>query len=207
MTSKSANPIDAKREEFRKYLEREGILQSLTSVLVSLYEEPEKPKDGLLYLKNNFARGSANAVPLPPQNDEELAKLKEQNATLLLKIDELEKLNADLQKELQTIKSSPPQQNESEESPKAMIEAPTPPKEEPVLSNTKSAAEPPVNEEPPKEAESKMEANIPPTPIEEDEKKPTEESMDTSEEQQNQDDGKKPSTEPAVTSDNNTPAT
>ncbi|QQP38069.1 c-Myc-binding protein, partial [Caligus rogercresseyi] len=80
MSAKSGNPIDAKREEFRKYLEREGILQCLTSVLVSLYEEPEKPKDGLLYLKNNFARDAA-----PPKSEEELDKLKEQNASLLKK--------------------------------------------------------------------------------------------------------------------------
>ncbi|XP_040571002.1 uncharacterized protein [Lepeophtheirus salmonis] len=99
MSAKSGNPIDAKREEFRKYLEREGILQSLTSVLVSLYEEPEKPKDGLIYLKNNFARGTNTS-----QNEEELEKLKERNASLLEKIEELEKQNADLEKELETMK-------------------------------------------------------------------------------------------------------
>lgn len=42
-------PIDSKREEFRKYLERGGALEALTKVLVMLYEEPEKPVDALEY--------------------------------------------------------------------------------------------------------------------------------------------------------------
>ncbi|CAB4067307.1 MYH [Lepeophtheirus salmonis] len=61
--------------------------------------EPEKPKDGLIYLKNNFARGTNTS-----QNEEELEKLKERNASLLEKIEELEKQNADLEKELETMK-------------------------------------------------------------------------------------------------------
>lgn len=41
--------IDSKREEFRKYLERAGVMDALTKVLVSLYEETEKPDDALEY--------------------------------------------------------------------------------------------------------------------------------------------------------------
>ncbi len=52
--AKGGSPIDAKREEFRKYLEKEGILESLTRALVQLYEEPEKPDNGLTYLQNKF---------------------------------------------------------------------------------------------------------------------------------------------------------
>lgn len=40
---------ETKREEFRKYLESNGILDALTKVLVGLYEEPEKPMDPLEY--------------------------------------------------------------------------------------------------------------------------------------------------------------
>ena len=40
---------ETKREEFRKYLESNGILDALTKVLVGLYEEPEKPVDPLEY--------------------------------------------------------------------------------------------------------------------------------------------------------------
>lgn len=35
--------MDLKKEDFRKYLERNGIVDVLTRVLVGLYEEPEKP--------------------------------------------------------------------------------------------------------------------------------------------------------------------
>ncbi|KAK6636819.1 hypothetical protein RUM43_010482 [Polyplax serrata] len=42
-------PIDSKREEFRKYLERAGVMDALTKVLVALYEEPEKPVDAMEY--------------------------------------------------------------------------------------------------------------------------------------------------------------
>lgn len=34
MSAKSTAQIDAKREEFRKYLEKEGVLESLTKALV-----------------------------------------------------------------------------------------------------------------------------------------------------------------------------
>ena len=34
----------SKREQFRRYLEKSGVLDTLTKVLVALYEEPEKPK-------------------------------------------------------------------------------------------------------------------------------------------------------------------
>ena len=42
---------DAKKEEFRKYLERSGVIDSLTKVLVGLYEEPEKPANALDFIK------------------------------------------------------------------------------------------------------------------------------------------------------------
>ena len=35
MSTKNTGQIDAKREEFRKYLEKEGVLESLTKALVS----------------------------------------------------------------------------------------------------------------------------------------------------------------------------
>merc|ERR1712133_249793 len=47
--------LDAKREEFRKYLEKEGALEYLTKHLVPLYEKADKPTSALEYLKNNFA--------------------------------------------------------------------------------------------------------------------------------------------------------
>ena len=78
-----SNLVDAKREEFRKYLEKEGILESLTKALVSLYEEPDKPNDALGYLKNNFAGHGALVT--------ELKTVKIENAQLKQKVETLEK--------------------------------------------------------------------------------------------------------------------
>lgn len=50
----SCKPVDSKREEFRRYLERAGVTDALTKVLVSLYEEPEKPEDALEYIRKNL---------------------------------------------------------------------------------------------------------------------------------------------------------
>ncbi|XP_011056792.1 PREDICTED: C-Myc-binding protein [Acromyrmex echinatior] len=46
--------VTAKREEFRKYLERAGVMDALTKILVSLYEETEKPTDALEYIRKNL---------------------------------------------------------------------------------------------------------------------------------------------------------
>ena len=48
MTSYKA--ADSKREEFRKYLEKAGVVDGLTKVLVNLYEEPEKPNNALEFV-------------------------------------------------------------------------------------------------------------------------------------------------------------
>ncbi|XP_061110062.1 c-Myc-binding protein-like isoform X2 [Conger conger] len=38
---------ESRREQFRRYLEKAGVLDSLTSVLVALYEENDKPSNAL----------------------------------------------------------------------------------------------------------------------------------------------------------------
>ena len=40
--------MESKRDEFRRYLEKAGVMDALTKVLVGLYEEPEKPNDELM---------------------------------------------------------------------------------------------------------------------------------------------------------------
>ncbi|XP_029928641.1 c-Myc-binding protein-like [Myripristis murdjan] len=42
---------ESKREQFRRYLEKAGILDSLTCALVALYEEQEKPSNAMEFLK------------------------------------------------------------------------------------------------------------------------------------------------------------
>nr|XP_046181877.1 c-Myc-binding protein-like [Oncorhynchus gorbuscha] len=52
---------ESKREQFRRYLEKAGVLDSLTNVLVALYEEPDKPNHALDFLKHHL--GVAGAEP------------------------------------------------------------------------------------------------------------------------------------------------
>ena len=52
----SYKPADSKKEEFRKYLEKAGVLDALTKTLVCLYEEPEKPNNALDFLRKNLCK-------------------------------------------------------------------------------------------------------------------------------------------------------
>ena len=47
----SVQTTEQKKEEFRKYLERAGVIDNLTKVLVGLYEEPEKPGNAIEFIK------------------------------------------------------------------------------------------------------------------------------------------------------------
>lgn len=42
-----AKTIEAKKDEFRNYLEKTWVVDNLTRVLVSLYEETDRPVDAL----------------------------------------------------------------------------------------------------------------------------------------------------------------
>ncbi|XP_036372031.1 c-Myc-binding protein-like [Megalops cyprinoides] len=76
-------PPESKREQFRRYLEKTGVLESLTSVLVALYEETEKPSDAMDFIKQRLglsgpAPSEAEVVRL------ELMELQQQYEHLLL---------------------------------------------------------------------------------------------------------------------------
>jgi len=85
-------PQDQKKEEFRKYLEKAGVLDLLTTNLVKLYEEPEKPNDALQYLKNNIG-GSKD-------DKETIEKLRAENESLKEKVAELERDEEELKAKL-----------------------------------------------------------------------------------------------------------
>lgn len=50
LSTKRQTP-ESKKEEFRKYLEKSGVIDALTKVLVGLYEEPERPPNAVDYIK------------------------------------------------------------------------------------------------------------------------------------------------------------
>uniref|UniRef100_A0A2K5R7A0 c-Myc-binding protein n=1 Tax=Cebus imitator TaxID=2715852 RepID=A0A2K5R7A0_CEBIM len=64
------NSANSKHEQFWRYLEKSGVLDTLTKVLIALYEEPKKPNSALGFLKHHL--GAAT-----PENPEiELLRLE-----------------------------------------------------------------------------------------------------------------------------------
>jgi len=80
-----------RKEEFQKYLEKAGVIDQLTKLLVSLYENPDRPENALDYIKQFLGANNgqnANEEKLQQriaeleaelkQKDEEIAALKQQ---------------------------------------------------------------------------------------------------------------------------------
>uniref|UniRef100_A0A2R5L907 Putative c-myc binding protein n=1 Tax=Ornithodoros turicata TaxID=34597 RepID=A0A2R5L907_9ACAR len=69
-----SQPVDSKKEEFRKYLDSNGVLDALTQALKSLFEETERPADPLEYLKRHLAGDT-------PPMEETVSALKQELKT------------------------------------------------------------------------------------------------------------------------------
>jgi hypothetical protein len=82
---------DAKKEEFRAYLNKSGVIDALTKVLVGLYEEPEKPSNAIDFIKMTL--GAPSGV--------DVETLKAENEQLRTKCDELEAKLAEASKALE----------------------------------------------------------------------------------------------------------
>ena len=90
----SVQTTEQKKEEFRKYLERAGVIDQLTKVLVGLYEEPEKPGNAIEHIKQTLGAPS----------DTDLEQLKAENQELKNTQRDLEKQIGDLTKELDALR-------------------------------------------------------------------------------------------------------
>eukprot|EP00980_Cylindrotheca_fusiformis_P000660 scaffold160_cov136-Cylindrotheca_fusiformis.AAC.7 len=80
MNSSNNNSDSNKKEEFRKYLDKSGVLDALTRVLVGLYEEPERPQNAIDYVKRYLgAPENVDVEGLKRENEQlkqELEKLR-----------------------------------------------------------------------------------------------------------------------------------
>lgn len=47
-------PIDSKRDEFRKFLERSGLIDLVSKCFIKLYEETDKPENPIEYFRENI---------------------------------------------------------------------------------------------------------------------------------------------------------
>ena len=83
---------DSKKEEFRKYLEKSGVIDALTKVLVGLYEEPERPPNAVDYIKRYMGAPTGIDVEAIRAENESLKKDK---AELQTAVDELNQKLAD----------------------------------------------------------------------------------------------------------------
>ncbi|KAM3596032.1 uncharacterized protein V6R79_007230 [Siganus canaliculatus] len=55
---------ESKREQFRRYLEKSGVLDTITNVLVALYEESDKPENPLDFIKLHLGSPELDAEAL-----------------------------------------------------------------------------------------------------------------------------------------------
>eukprot|EP00621_Florenciella_sp_RCC1693_P016280 CAMPEP_0182525880 /NCGR_PEP_ID=MMETSP1323-20130603/2788_1 /TAXON_ID=236787 /ORGANISM="Florenciella parvula, Strain RCC1693" /LENGTH=96 /DNA_ID=CAMNT_0024734651 /DNA_START=63 /DNA_END=353 /DNA_ORIENTATION=+ len=69
---------DSKKEEFRKYLEKSGVIDALTKVLVGLYEEPERPPNAVDYIKRYMGAPTGVDVEAMRSENEQLRKEREE---------------------------------------------------------------------------------------------------------------------------------
>merc|ERR1712156_922141 len=72
----SVQTTEAKKEEFRTYLEKAGVIDQLTKVLVGLYEEPEKPGNAVDFIKKCLGAPSDTDVEELRAENEELRRKK-----------------------------------------------------------------------------------------------------------------------------------
>uniref|UniRef100_A0A8C5ABB5 MYC binding protein n=1 Tax=Gadus morhua TaxID=8049 RepID=A0A8C5ABB5_GADMO len=79
---------ESKREQFRRYLEKSGVLDGLTNVLVTLYEEPDKPNNALDFIKQNLGP--------PVEEPADVGSLREEMAELEQKYELLLQENKEL---------------------------------------------------------------------------------------------------------------
>merc|ERR1711981_10139 len=93
----SVQTTEAKKEEFRNYLEKAGVIDQLTKVLVGLYEEPEKPGNAIEFIKKSLGAPSDTDVEQLKADNEELRRTK---VELEKKIEDLKRdLDAEIAKQ------------------------------------------------------------------------------------------------------------
>ncbi|KAK4754728.1 hypothetical protein SAY87_002832 [Trapa incisa] len=106
---------EAKKEAFRKYLESSGVVDSLTKVLVALYEQNDKPSSAIEFIQQKLGGPTVT----------EYEKLQAELSDLQMKYEDLLESHKKTCKELEQLKishSNEPTTGASEEGPKDGLE-------------------------------------------------------------------------------------
>ncbi len=93
---------EEKKEEYRRYLDKAGVVDAITKVLVGLYEEPERPPKPIEYIKRYF--GAASNIDVQAVVEEN-TELKDENNDLKRIITELSIKNQELKTQLEEYES------------------------------------------------------------------------------------------------------
>ena len=108
---------ESKKDEFREYLEQSGAIDSLTSVLVNLYEEPKKPSQSTDYIQKHLSHnkpGSAITEDYQRQLKEN-EELKKENNKLKKKVNEMVKVIETLKLNLNHVRAQARNAKEDQE--------------------------------------------------------------------------------------------
>lgn len=90
-------PIDNKRDQFRKYIESKGVIDTITKVLVKLLEAPVKPEHPIDFIRDNLGPTIAEQRRVEGLEQQvadykkEVSHLKSQIEELKVKLDETSK--------------------------------------------------------------------------------------------------------------------
>ena len=96
----------SQREDFKKYLATTGIQEKLVTLLVSLYEEPDKPGNPLEYIRTKFSAEN--------ENGPSLETLKQENADLKVKLGESEEKVKELEAKLSELQVAKAEEADAE---------------------------------------------------------------------------------------------
>lgn len=67
--------MEAKREQFKRYLEQSGVIDALTKALIKLYDENDKPDDAIRYIRKYMCESCPDDTEVDKiKNDYEEAK-------------------------------------------------------------------------------------------------------------------------------------
>lgn len=84
-----------KNKEFKKYLNKSGVIEAITNILANLYELEERPTDPLDYIRTHMTETI--------KEREELEKLKSIYDYMVIQIQEMEDENINLAKAIKEL--------------------------------------------------------------------------------------------------------